>query len=274
VPQPDRVVNVYGYSNLIGGTTNIAYPHLERLKGLDVFHAVAAFTRFRLPWDSGEGAENVNIELVSENYFDVLHPTLETGRPPLNNGEVLLGHTFWRDRFAANRNVLGQTILLGGERFVITGVMGGDYRGTLLDYLGNPKIWMTLRSQPKLAMLRWTATPPGRPEPHNAKRGFSTPAAPIFIPARASASNVLCFCVSSPAPYFYFWAASTRGSSWLGKLTAKRGRRLSNEHSVPVRSVSGGGDVPKQRCCAVLRWPRELRWRPRGSTCCVPILRH
>src|SRR5512145_3334616 len=44
VPRPDRAVNVYGYSKLIGGTTNIAYPPLEQLKGLDVFDAVAAFT--------------------------------------------------------------------------------------------------------------------------------------------------------------------------------------------------------------------------------------
>ena len=147
VPEPDRVVTIYGHSDMIGGLTNIAHPQLERLGTLDVFDGVAAFTRLHLVLETGQTAEKLGFEMVSENYFDVVRPPLELGRPPQEAGEILLGYDFWRDRFGADRDAVGKTVRLTGQPYVITGVMGREYRGSLLDYIGNPKAWISLRSQ-------------------------------------------------------------------------------------------------------------------------------
>jgi putative ABC transport system permease protein len=154
VPEPDRVVTIYGHSTMIGSLTNIAHPQLERLAALDVFDGVAAFTRFHLIWESDESAEQLGIEMVSENYFTLVRPPLEMGRPPGEAGEILLGYDFWRDRFASGRDAVGKIIRLAGKPYVITGVMGRGFRGSLLDYMGNPKAWISLRSQTLLPFLQ------------------------------------------------------------------------------------------------------------------------
>jgi hypothetical protein len=153
VPEPDRVVTIYGHSEMIGSLTNIAHPQLERLAELDVFDGVAAFTRGHLVWESEQAAEKIGIEIVSENYFDIVRPPLEIGRPPLETGEALLGYDFWRDRYAADRGVVGQTVRLTGKPYLVTGVMGRDFRGSLLDFIGNPKVWISVRSQTLLPFL-------------------------------------------------------------------------------------------------------------------------
>jgi putative ABC transport system permease protein len=153
VPEPDRVVTIYGHSEMIGSLTNIAHPQLERLGTLDVFEAVAAFTRFHLVWEADQAAEKIGVEMVSENYFDTVRPPLEMGRPPLDAGEVLLSYDFWRDRYAAERDIVGQTVKLTGKPYVVTGVMGRHFRGSLLDFIGNPKIWISVRSQSLLPFL-------------------------------------------------------------------------------------------------------------------------
>ena len=154
VPDPSRVVTIYGHSKTIGSLTNIAYPHLDRLASLDVFEAVAAFTRLQIGWETGQGVEKINVEMVSENYFDVLRPRLRIGRPPREAGEVLLGYDFWKDRFGGDPGVVGRAVTSPAGTFTITGVAASDFRGTLMDYLGNPKVWLTLRSQNAIPYLR------------------------------------------------------------------------------------------------------------------------
>ena len=153
VPAPDRVVTIYGHSAMVGSLTNIAHPQLARLESLDVFDGMAAFTRLHLVLETDQTAEKLGLEMVSENYFDVVRPPLELGRAPQEAGEIGLGYDFWRDRFAASRDAVGKTVRLAGQPYVITGVMGRDYRGSLLDYIGNPKAWISVRSQSLLPFL-------------------------------------------------------------------------------------------------------------------------
>lgn len=154
VPNAERMVTIYGHSKTIGSLTNITWPQLERLAALDHFESVAGFTRFRLAWETSNNAEKINVEMVTDNYFDTVRPPLALGRPPLESGEVLLGFDFWRSRFGSSSAVVGTTIQLSGERYIVTGVAAENFRGTLLDYMGNPKAWITLRSENRLTFLR------------------------------------------------------------------------------------------------------------------------
>lgn len=156
VPHPERMAAIYGHSQALGSLTSIAWPQLERLQALDAFESVAGFTRFELIWETPGNAEKLNIEMVTANYFDTVRPPLALGRAPREAGELLLGHDFWRGRLGASPAAVGTVINLSGERYVITGVAAAPFRGMLLDYMGNPKAWITLRSQNRLPFLRGT----------------------------------------------------------------------------------------------------------------------
>jgi macrolide transport system ATP-binding/permease protein len=67
---------------------------------------------------------------VSAHYFDVLALRPIAGRNfseaedrPHGARTAILGYALWRTVFGGDRNVLGQTILLKGEPYMIIGVL-------------------------------------------------------------------------------------------------------------------------------------------------------
>lgn len=74
-------------------------------------------------------AESINTGLTSANYFDVLGVPLAAGRmfsdrEDVDNARVaILGNTFWRDRFGARTDALGQAIALDGQSYAIIGIL-------------------------------------------------------------------------------------------------------------------------------------------------------
>ena len=97
------------------------------------FAGLAAFrnTGFNLTGD--ETAERIDGAVVSPDFFDILgarpfvgHPFAEgtSGGPR----EVMLGESLWRRRYSAWPGIVGQTIALNGELFVVAGVMRAEVR--------------------------------------------------------------------------------------------------------------------------------------------------
>jgi putative ABC transport system permease protein len=74
-------------------------------------------------------AESINTGLTSANYFDVLGVPLTAGRmfseqEDVANARVaVLGDTFWRNRFGARADALGQAIVLDGQSYTIIGIL-------------------------------------------------------------------------------------------------------------------------------------------------------
>lgn len=79
--------------------------------------------------------ENVIGEAVNGRYFSLLAVSPHHGRviQPMDDGTparvVVLGHQFWRTRFAADDAVVGRTLRLGGEPFEIIGVAAESFSG-------------------------------------------------------------------------------------------------------------------------------------------------
>ena len=153
VPAPRQMVLIYGHSRMNNTWVNIASPQLDALRQTGVFQDVSGFVRLQIGWQSDGVSEPLNAELVGDNYFAVVQPPLHMGRPPAEMNEVVVSHGFWTDRLGADPSVLGRTITLEHRPFVVTGVMDRRYRGPLLDYLGDPKVWLPLRAQPNFPML-------------------------------------------------------------------------------------------------------------------------
>ena len=93
---------------------------------------------------SGE-PERVNQALTSANFFDILevHPVLgrafQAGEDqPGREREVVLSDRLWRRRFAADPAVIGKTVRLDDQNYVVTGVMPASFDFPLATELWTP----------------------------------------------------------------------------------------------------------------------------------------
>jgi macrolide transport system ATP-binding/permease protein len=107
--------------------------------------------RFTFKTDSG--AEEVSGARVSDGFFRTLGVAPYLGRDfrpgedqPSAQPVVLLSYETWRNRFAANNNVLGQTITLDGDPSLIIGVLPPGFHFAPVASAG---YWTTLHWLPK-----------------------------------------------------------------------------------------------------------------------------
>ena len=113
------------------GFGTVSVPTLEDWKSQNtVFAGISAywFTSFNL--QSSDTPQRVPGLNVGANYFDVLGVKPALGRTFLpgedvagNERVVVLSNELWRRNFAANPNVINQTIPLNGQQYTIVGVM-------------------------------------------------------------------------------------------------------------------------------------------------------
>jgi predicted permease len=86
------------------------------------------------------GAERVYGTLVSGNYFTTLGTAPQAGRllqpddDRVGGGKavVVLSYDLWTRRFAANPDVVGQSVAINGYPFTIVGVAGRGFQGTTI----------------------------------------------------------------------------------------------------------------------------------------------
>lgn len=91
----------------------------------------------------------VSCQLVAVNYFSLLGAKIALGRGFLPEEErtpgthpvAVLSHYFWELAFKSDPQVIGQTIRLSGQPFVIVGVTGKEFIGTTPN---RPAVWLPL----------------------------------------------------------------------------------------------------------------------------------
>ena len=150
VPEPEQLVNLAAFgpkpgmqscSNAGGCDEVFSYPMFRDLQGMEtvftglaghrVFGANLAFQGQTL---DGEGV------LVSGSYFPVLglQPALgrliapDDDRIFGGNFVVVLSHAYWRTRFDASPNMVGETLVVNGQPMTIIGVTPQGFKGTSL----------------------------------------------------------------------------------------------------------------------------------------------
>jgi putative ABC transport system permease protein len=106
--------------------------------------AAYAFNRFHV--SGKEGPDETRGVFVTSNFFDVMGVTPVMGRALQSADDrervVVLGDQLWRRRFNADQNVLGKTIDLNSETFIIIGVMPSSFRFPTPDI----ELWASLAS--------------------------------------------------------------------------------------------------------------------------------
>jgi putative ABC transport system permease protein len=142
--QPERVVQLWAGNEAaphgpISSANFVDWRALNRS-----FDAIAAedFASLNLTSGSDDARpERLQAAVVSTSFFRVVgvRPILGTGLTPNDDRpdarSVVLGYGLWMRRFAGSRHIVGQEILLNGERWRVAGVMprGFTFPGPLVE---------------------------------------------------------------------------------------------------------------------------------------------
>ena len=152
VKDPDRLAAVYTFSRTQSRYLSDSYPDFLDVAALpDVVDSAAAYVRGAFSVRFGEGAERINTELVTGDYFRTAEiiPALgraltpdddRPGAPPV----ALISYQLWETRYARNPSALGSIVWINRIPFTIIGVMPRGYQGMLLDWYPNPQVWAPL----------------------------------------------------------------------------------------------------------------------------------
>jgi predicted permease len=120
-----------------------SYPMYKDLRDHNqVFSGVLAAVRANVGVSWHNQAEDKRAEVVSGNYFQLLGlrpvagrlftPADETAKNA--NPVVVLSYDYWRTRFGASRDVIGQAVLINGHPFTIVGVAPENFRTAIGGY--------------------------------------------------------------------------------------------------------------------------------------------
>ncbi|MEZ5366720.1 MAG: ABC transporter permease [Bryobacterales bacterium] len=144
VKDPDRLELLTWDGAFIGGSTrgweeSFSYPTFRELEAgrPEALSGIAARYQTQATLDGATSASRVSVETVSGGYFDVLGVTAVLGRTLLpeddeeRDGEpwAVLAYDCWRDRFAADPQVIGTTIRLNSYPFTVIGVAQPGFKG-------------------------------------------------------------------------------------------------------------------------------------------------
>ncbi|HWP42075.1 MAG TPA: ABC transporter permease [Blastocatellia bacterium] len=154
---PEELVLInhdYPKLNLSASVSAFGYTHYR--DNAQSFENVAALTGWAANLTGQGEPERVQGNVVTTNFFSTLGVEPAIGRVFLpeegqagRNRVVVLSDSFWRRRFAADPNVLNQTIALNGENCTIVGIMPPGFEfGRELGF--NVDLWAPLVFPPEL----------------------------------------------------------------------------------------------------------------------------
>ncbi|HEX5080766.1 MAG TPA: ABC transporter permease, partial [Blastocatellia bacterium] len=132
-----------------------SYPRFSAFREQQTsFDAVAAYSQQPMAVNFSDQSERIEVEIVTSDYFKTLGVKAALGRvfateedqTPESHPVVLIGDKIWRRRFAADPNVIGQTIHIRNAPFTIIGVAPAGFAGQV----GTAEIWAPLMMAPKL----------------------------------------------------------------------------------------------------------------------------
>lgn len=119
----------------------------------EVLEDVAAFAGGVMNWTGGHFARQLRSERVSSAYFRLFGVPMVLGRPfnaqedmPQAAPVVVIGEGIWKSLFASDPNVLGKTMMLGSQPYVVTGVVARAF--DFQDFGDPPEVWVPFQLDP------------------------------------------------------------------------------------------------------------------------------
>jgi len=135
-----------------------SYPDfLDWQRRNSVFEQIAAYENDSLTLTNGN-AEQIQIEMVSANYFQTLgvHPFLgrtfrsEEDRMPAASPVAVISYDFWQRHFGSNSSSVGKTIRLNNQNTNIVGILPKGFYGLDPD----TEVWIPFSTYPLFQQTR------------------------------------------------------------------------------------------------------------------------
>ena len=168
---PERIAWIWG--KWPGGEqASVSPPDLEDYqKKSHSFQQLGAFANAVVPFNLNVGGdpERVNGYYITANFFDALGIKPAFGRLFLAEEQqqghdrvVLLNHSLWQQRFSGDKTIVGRTVEINGEEYLVAGVMPAG-----IDFPQKADVWVPLPAYlPDMKMRRaHSLRPVGRLNP-------------------------------------------------------------------------------------------------------------
>lgn len=152
---PDSLAIMWSHArdqNWLRGAVSIPETEDQR-RGNPALQSIGNFNSARsLSLSGPSGAERLNTVWAESGYFRALGVQAALGRT-LHQDEdrglgahpvVILSHSFWKERFASDQQIVGRTIRLTGRSCQIIGVMPAHFRDPTEAWGQKPQIWVPL----------------------------------------------------------------------------------------------------------------------------------
>ena len=122
-----------------------------------VLSGVTCFLPTPLTWSRAVEASQVNGQMVSANYFDVLGSQPAAGRFFLpdedtklsGNNVAVVSYSFWANKLGSDRNEIGKTLTLNSMPYTIIGVAPKGFKGTFT-FGSAEQIWIPTSMYPQI----------------------------------------------------------------------------------------------------------------------------
>jgi len=141
---PDRLVGLRSIDRRGSGTSRLsldAFAALEQTRG--TFSGSAAYATRAVTVAGAGVAERVQLAEVSGNVFSLLGVPLQRGRPfaaaDAGTRVVIIGDDLWLRRLGSNPDVVGTTLSLDGDPYVVIGVAGRGF-----SFPHDSRVWVPL----------------------------------------------------------------------------------------------------------------------------------
>src|SRR5262245_59746909 len=133
-------VQQWGQRNVHGDDSFFSYPeYVSYRDSTDAFSGLAVYASAGLTLGVTEPRE-INGDLVSCNYFEVLTGELSLGRgfradecgAPGGSPVTVMSRRLWQTQFGGDAQILGKSIVVNGTRFTVVGVAPDGFNGASL----------------------------------------------------------------------------------------------------------------------------------------------
>ena len=123
----------------------------------EVLSGVTCFIPLPLTWSGGAEARQVNGQMVSANYFDVLGLQPAAGRFFLpdedtklsSNNVAVISYSFWDNKLGLDPNEIGKSVTLNATPYTVIGVAPKGFKGTFT-FGSAEQIWVPTSMYPQI----------------------------------------------------------------------------------------------------------------------------
>ncbi len=139
----------------VGGASHALMEDYRLIRDSNPFDGVAGMREEgEANWRWGDESKRLHVMRVTDNFFEVTGTPLMLGRG-MAAGErntVVVNHAFWKTQLGGNPDIVGRTLVLDGQPYIVAGVLPEHHR-TIFGFGFAPELYMPVVSESERVKL-------------------------------------------------------------------------------------------------------------------------